>query len=274
VDETLLPKSLELLAQELDKDTVLDWVQADSLVTQVDGNGNWQHDIMVYDRTGGRRDLAYLETCYVSWVGALYRRSLHQRFGFYDPTFRAAGDTEFKNRVLPYISVKFIPETLGVFWNYPDDRTTQSPVAELEDLRAWYLHRSVAGVRHAFAQRDWRDVETLFYHCLGYRKSYCRHWSTDIEYGCNILTYLRDQAPDSAAIRYHHGLSRLLTAYRSLDSLPQLSRLTPVRVLRRVRQQASRTAQQHRRLGKGQCEPKYEILNDNRHEQHSFVWRS
>jgi len=274
VDETLRPECLELLVQELDADSSLDWVQANSLVTQVDERGSWRHDIMVYDRTGGRQELAYLETCYLSWVGALYRRSLHERFGFYDATFRAAGDTEFKNRVLPFITVKFVPRTLGIFWNYPDDRTTQSPVAELEDLRAWYLHRTVAGVRYAFSQRDWCEVESLFYDCLRYRKSYCRHWSTDVEYGSNLLTYLRERAPRSAAIPYYDGLSRLLAGYRSLEWLPRLSPLTPIRELRRVQRLASGTAREHRFLGNGQVSPVYEIFNDNRHEQHSFTWKS
>ena len=42
-----------------------------------------------------------------------------------------------------------IPQTLGVFLNYPEERTTASPKAEIEDLRAWYLHRTVAGLASA-----------------------------------------------------------------------------------------------------------------------------
>ena len=58
---------------------------------------------MPYDRRKYQQDLVYLETCYLSWVGALYRRSIHDRFGYYDGSFRGAGDTEFKSRILPFI---------------------------------------------------------------------------------------------------------------------------------------------------------------------------
>ena len=102
-DETLYPETLEVLAQELDENPDVDWVMSNSIVTAVDDAGLYKNDIMPYDRTGAGKDHVYLETCYLSWVGGMYRKSIHDRFGYYDETFGAAGDTEFKNRILPYI---------------------------------------------------------------------------------------------------------------------------------------------------------------------------
>jgi len=161
VDETLYPEALEILAQELHKDSDVDWVMGNSLVTSVDHAGLYQCDIMPYDRTGAGKDHVYLETCYLSWVGGMYRKSLHDRFGYYDETFGAAGDTEFKSRILPYIKVKFIDRILGLFLNYPDGQTTMSPRAEIEDLRAWYIHRTPGGVRYAFENRPIEEAEAL-----------------------------------------------------------------------------------------------------------------
>jgi hypothetical protein len=190
VDETLYPETLGLLASELDRSPEVDWVMGDSLVTRVETNGLLKEDVMKYDRTGAGKDHAYLETCYLSWVGGMYRKSIHERFGYYDESFGAAGDTEFKNRILPHIRVKFIPRTLGLFLNYPEGNTTASPRAEIEDLRAWYIHRTVAGVRYAFADRPVSEAEKLLALSLGYRKSYCGHLSSDIDYAKALAEYL------------------------------------------------------------------------------------
>ncbi|MBD2436139.1 glycosyltransferase [Nostoc sp. FACHB-110] len=272
VDETILPECLEILAAELDADPTLDWVQANSLVTNVDENGSWVNDIMIYDRKGYKQDLVYLETCYLSWVGALYRRSIHDRFGFYDATFKAAGDTEFKSRILPFIKTKAIPQTLGVFRNYPDERTTQHPRAEIEDLRAWYLHRTLAGVEYAFATRDPKEAEGLFYNCLRYRKSYCQHWSTDIEYAYNIGCFLQQKVPNSLALKFLPGIKKLLDTYRSLDWIPQISKLSPVAAVNHTNRTIKEIEQEHRAINSQLIEPIYKIFNDNRHEQHSYLW--
>lgn len=273
VDEAILPNCLEILANELDTDSTLDWVQANSLVTELNENGQWKRDIFLYDRTGYRQDLVYLETCYLSWVGALYRKSIHDRFGYYDGTFRAAGDTEFKNRVLPFIKSKAIPRTLGIFWNYKEKRTTQSPVAEIEDMRAWYLHKTCGGVEYAFANRALGDVEQLFFKSLSYRKSYREHKSTDIEYANNLANFILQRDVRSSIIPYHRGARRLQAVMRSLDHMKNIS---PAAIRYSINQcftDASQVENEHRVLNH-LVDPKYQIFNDNRYEQHVFIWRS
>ncbi|EAM48216.1 glycosyltransferase [Crocosphaera watsonii] len=276
VDETILPGCLEILAAELDEDPELDWVIGHSLVTNVDQQGSWVNDIMPYDRRKYQQDLVYLETCYLSWVGALYRRSIHDRFGYYDGSFRGAGDTEFKSRILPFIKSKVVDRTLGVFWNYPDERTTQSPAAEIEDMRAWYLHRTFAGVRYAFADRSVEELEKLIYLSLCYRKSYCTHTSTDLEYAYNLCLYLKEIHPQSNALKYFQGIETLLNAYRSLDWIPKLSRFSPLSRVIETRKIASQIQKDHQRSWNHESSlgltPTYQIFNDNRHEQHSFLW--
>ena len=276
VDETILPDALETLANELDKSPEIDWVIGHSLVTNVDKKGSWVSDVMPYNRTPYKQDLIYLETCYLSWVGALYRHSIHDRFGYYDGTFRGAGDTEFKSRILPQIKSKVIDKKLGVFWNYPDERTTQSPAAEIEDMRAWYVHRSLAGVRYAFANRSPEELEQLIYLSLAYRKSYCGHTSSDLEYAYNLSLYLKEINPQSKVLEYFKGIETLLQAYRSLDWMPKLSRFSPLSRVLQTRKLAKQIEQEHlatwdeqKSLG---LKPDYRIFNDNRHEQHAFLW--
>ena len=273
VDETLYPETLELLASELDRSPEVDWVMGDSLVTKVGSNGLLQEDVMKYDRSGASKDHAYLETCYLSWVGGMYRKSIHERFGYYDETFGAAGDTEFKNRILPHIRVKFIDRTLGLFLNYPEGNTTASPRAEIEDLRAWYIHRTVAGVRYAFAGRPVGEAENLLGLSLGYRKSFCQHLSSDIDYAAALAEYLKRRGSSPAAA-LSSDLSWMQEALRSLEtSGGSLSPLPSLVNIFKTFHAFRKKEKNHKFLLKEKATPAYKIFNDNRYEQHSWLWK-
>lgn len=267
VDETILPTTLEELSGLLDADPELDWVQADSLVTEVDENGLISRDVMKYDRTGYTPLHVHLETCYLSWVGALYRRSIHDRYGYYDGSFLAAGDTEFKSRVLPFLKTKHVPKTLGVFLNYPEERTTASPRAELEDLRAWYIHRTSTGIGQAFKNKSDSELEKMLVLSLHYRKSYCSHFSTDVEFAANVLEVLRARTSHSSFFKLEEGVKQLLEIYRTLDNLPpRKSKLTGF-LQRKIRE----IKIMHQRTNLLPANDYY-IFNDNRHEQHHWLW--
>ncbi len=276
VDEAILPECLEILATELDRDADIDWVISHSLVTNVNLQGNRVNDIMLYDRRGYQQNLVYLETCYLSLVGGLYRRNIHERFGYYDPTYRGAGDTEFKNRLLPYIKTKMVNRVLGLFLNYPDERTTQSPLGEIEDIRAWYLHRTLAGVKYAFAKKNPEEVEALLYDALAYRKSYCQHISCDLEYADNLSQFLKEKSPNSPLLELGESIEELLRAYRNLDWIENPSYLSPLKILWQTKNLTKQTEKKHRqiakKLGNENFNPNYDIFHDNRHEQHSNLW--
>ena len=279
-DEGLQPDALRQLAAVLDYDSRVDWAMANSLVTSVDRGGIYESDVMPYDRHGYRQDLVYLETCYLSWVGGLYRRSIHDRFGYYDESYRAAGDTEFKNRIMPHISSVHVPRMLGVFNNYPEERTTQHPRAEIEDLRAWYLWRSAAGMRYAFALRPAEDVLALLRDCAGYRKSFCRHLSTDFDLADALGRYLltRPDLPPGAEAAARAGIEGL-ASLRALDCLP-IEAKADRHGIARIRAGYRRLtaflglATRHRAAFGLDAPPPYEAFNDNRFEQHWWAWRA
>jgi glycosyltransferase involved in cell wall biosynthesis len=272
VDETLYPDALETLAQELESNPSIDWVMSNSLVTAVDARGIYKNDVMPYDRRDGTKDHAYLETCYLSWVGGMYRRSIHERYGYYDESFAAAGDTEFKSRVLPHIAVRFVPRTLGLFLNYPDERTTASPRAEIEDLRAWYIHRTPGGVQYAFSTRSVEDVERLLAASLAYRKSYCSHLSTDIEYATYLSTYLGSRSAPGNSLS--GPLSALLTDLRRMEYAPSLPTATQASIQMLSSWRRAMKFCRTRESTSATLTPAYKILNDNRFEQHSWLWKT
>ncbi|WP_374471274.1 glycosyltransferase [Phenylobacterium sp.] len=273
VDEGLRPDGLEQLHAVLARRPEIDWVMADSFITEVDRKGAFDRDVMPYDRAGFAPWLHYLDSSYISYVGGLYRRSVHDRFGLYDPSFRAAGDTEFKNRVLPHLQVAHLAQPLGVFHNYPDARMTQHPRAELEDLRAWYLHRTAGGMAYAFDRTGLDAPMALLRASLGYRKAYKREMSTDIDLAAALALYIaaRPDAPDGfAAVRQDalalrnrlRALEARRTRYEGVGAQYQLAS-----DIFAARQLAARLAE---RLGSGP--PALEVFNDNRYEQHFWSW--
>lgn len=274
VDEGVHPDAYAILANTLDENADVDWVMADSVVTTVDKRGSFVADVMTYDRRGYDQGLVYLETCYLSWVGGLYRKSIHDRFGYYDETFRGAGDTEFKSRILPHISSMHVPHPLGLFLNYPEERTTQHPRAEIEDQRAWYMFRTVPGLAYVWDNKPIGAVEDFFRSCLRYRKSYCGHLSTDIDMAHAVALYMvrRAENPEFAAAAAR-STGRLLSLIRGLETIDM--RLSPAErsetVLRALAAAKRQEAPDAAAFGMADA-PRYEIFNDNRYEQHWYSW--
>ena len=215
VDETIYPSALTELAANLDLDQTVDWVMASSIVTEVGSDGQFIRDVMKYDRSGAGSASPFLETCYISYVAGMYRKNIHERFGYYDPTFRGAGDTEFKSRVLPSLKVSYLDAVLGEFLNYPEVRTTATERIELEDIRAWYVFRTPGGLKYQASLAGDGFLESLGRAALGYRKSYCEHTSTDINIASAVL-----QATESGEFSISDGLlTELENASRQLKSI-------------------------------------------------------
>lgn len=271
VDEGITPEALKILSAELDADPSTDWIQSNSLMTDVSKNGTWLNDVMLFERSNFHPFHIYLETCYISWVGALYRKSIHDRFGYYDDTFRAAGDTEFKNRMGPFVNMKTLPITLGIFFNYPEERATHSPTAELEDLRAWYLFRTPEGMEYALQGREQSFVEQSMLFCLKYRKSYCTHWSTDIELAWSVITYIRKYFPASKLSSLKDAIFSLREASRGYDN-EEFSSAENMLEKRRAYKKATKELQTKLKALSFDKASEFHYSNDNRYEQHQSFW--
>ncbi len=271
VDEGLRPDALERLCAALDGAPDVDWAMADALVTEVDRHGMFARDVMTYDRLEMSKASIYLDSTYLSYVGGLYRRDLHARHGWYDESFRAAGDTEFKNRVAPYIGVVHLPEPLGVFNNYPEARATASVRAELEDLRAWYLHRTSAGMAYAFDDAPAQAPAALLRATLGYRKCYATHRSSDLDLAASLVAYLRGRGSAEAAA-VAAAVAHALAAMRALEvcSGPGSDLAMERRFMALIREARSGMARASQVLQLRDAAG--EVFADNRFEQHAWSW--
>lgn len=273
VDEMITCDALEKLADNLDSNPALDWVVGHSLVTEVNHQGNWLGDVMTYNRNNFQQNLVYLDTCYLTYVGGLYRKNIHDKFGFYDETFKGAGDTEFKNRVLPYIKTALVDDVLGVFWNYPDERTTQNYFTELEDLRAWYVYRSLGGMEYAFAEKNLEDVENLFLLCLNYRKSFLETNSTDFDLARQLIQYLEQKYPCS---NYLALRDYIVNSYNRLKNLELIRSNESIKLFLFAHQLGiknnRKTLEKMIKRDNNDWLTPYLLFNDNRYEQHFSAW--
>jgi len=271
VDETLYPLALERLADELDRNLYADWAMASSIACEVDVNGGFASDKVFYDRSDAARDMVLLDTTYLSWVGGLYRRTLHDRFGYYDETFRASGDTEFKMRILPSIRVAYLPVTLGQFLDYPDERTTASVRAEIEDSLAWYAHRSSPGVGVITRHYSITELIQLLRWCGSRRKCYSKTPSTDVELGAAVAGVLTAR-PDAPlwAKRCLQIFTSLQRDLRNHDEAPG-PRAKKTRNELFFNRWRSMQVELSEFLG---ASVDLRGLNDNRFDQHSWFWMS
>jgi hypothetical protein len=160
---------------------------------------------------------------------------------------------------------------LGVFWNYPDGQTTRSPRAEIEDLRAWYLHRTPGGIVYLLQNTGIHETESLLLAALQYRKSFCRHTSSDVDYASHVVRRLARRWPQSRTGGLAEGIARLLRTYRDLDRLPEASAQAIWEAEHRVRLIEAQVSEQHRRVLPG-FSPTYDVFHDNRYEQHDNIW--
>jgi glycosyltransferase involved in cell wall biosynthesis len=179
LDEKIYPDAISILLSSLKENPATDWVMGNTVVTKVDKNGVHISDVMKYNRTNADPVDPILETCYLSWVGGMYRKSIHKRFGYYDPSFKGAGDTEFKNRVLGFLKILYIDCTTGEFLDFPEERVTATPKIEIEDLRAWHIFRTQGGLDY-WERNGFTNIRSLIQSkSEKYRKSYLRDFSSD-----------------------------------------------------------------------------------------------
>lgn len=97
----------------------------------------------------------------------MWRRSLHERFGFFDETFRSGGDHEFWLRISAEVKFIHLPEVLGLFLDSPQSISHHAEVnhreAELARDRYWPAewgprpreHRSL--LNRLVRRRTWRE---------------------------------------------------------------------------------------------------------------------
>lgn len=118
-DDRHRPDALEIMSKALDAHPEIGLVYADSNVTREE-NATFDHAPVVGCFLWPQFDPRHLfQICYVG-PQPMWRRSLHERYGLFDATFRSAGDYDFWLRLVA-AGERFshIRETLGLYLQSP-----------------------------------------------------------------------------------------------------------------------------------------------------------
>ncbi|GBD88055.1 hyaluronan synthase [bacterium BMS3Abin03] len=133
--------ALEILTLELDKNNDVALVYADSKVTQTENR--------TFDNTPLSGYLLYpefdrqklFEICFIG-PQPMWRKSLHEKYGYFDEKFKSAGDSEFWLRIVSKEKFKHINQLLGLYLLSMDsiensDRKTSQKESEIARERYW-----------------------------------------------------------------------------------------------------------------------------------------
>jgi hypothetical protein len=221
----LEPQCLERFAAELDADDSLDWIVSSHVVAAVDREGKHLRDLALHRRSDFEWPAVYLDRDMMNAPGALYRRSLHERFGYFDPTLFRKGRIEFHNRIRPWIRLKAIDETLAADFRFPESAQPVGPADELEELRAVLLHRSIPGMRFGLRTRSNEECRLLLRRCFAIQNEDSSRPRSDIDCAAAVMRCAAHREAEPAFLKASAAVYKLQEEFRALDYLPSLAAL-------------------------------------------------
>lgn len=228
VDEGLRFDALNLLADYLDSHPDVNWVMSDSIMQELDKDFDYVKDLMFFQRAPLNAANILFDCTYLTYVGGMYRKNLHD-YGYYDPSFMGAGDTEFKCRLFPYIKAGHIPIQLGFLYNFDKPRVTENHLVEIEDLRAWYVFRTPGGIKYLFEFMDETQLENIFLGMLQNRRAFSEENESDLFFAYNTLKYIIQRFPENSCKVYLPLLESLVKKLSSLTQANEFHEIEPIK---------------------------------------------
>ena len=111
--------AFEVMVNELERDGNIDLVYADDIITETENETFEKHT-----PTGHLNwpDFDRYQLLYGCFIGPhpMWRKGLHERFGYFDGSFEVAGDYEFWLRISEKCGFKHIKEYLGLYLRNPN----------------------------------------------------------------------------------------------------------------------------------------------------------
>ncbi|MEW6003159.1 MAG: glycosyltransferase, partial [Nitrospirota bacterium] len=140
--------ALEIMAAALDGSPDIGLVYADQIITETENETFERHT-----PAGNYRWIDYCRElltlgCFIG-PQPMWRKSLHDSYGYFDETFTASGDWEFWLRIAEGTKMLHIPENLGLYFRSPISAEHRNPEQKIrEDMSIFqkYVPRYLAGV--------------------------------------------------------------------------------------------------------------------------------
>jgi len=137
-DDRLGASSYEVLAATLDTNSEVGLVYSDAWETDDD------YDILNFVDLAPLENWTLIETPEYShkelllrcFIGAfpMWRRSLHDQFGTFDPTFTVAGDYDFWLRIAEQVPFKRVAQPLALILESPDSILCRNKIKHFEEM--------------------------------------------------------------------------------------------------------------------------------------------
>ena len=147
--------AFERLVGALDAQPHIALAYGDQLTSTVE---NETFDVCALRRTKVLRRPDFSPTALMLWciTGSqpMWRRTVHQEYGTFDPRFRIAGDYEFWMRIAQTWEFVHVPEPLGVFYDSPNTLSGRN--------NKWECDMECLRVRQTYLNREpWCNDRTL-----------------------------------------------------------------------------------------------------------------
>jgi hypothetical protein len=222
-DETVVSGALPFMYQYLDENPDVDWIMGQTESYKVSSENVVGEKVLDFSREKSNNLLAFLDTSQVTWVGGMYRRRLHEDLGVFNGNFTAAGDTHFKNKILPSLNYHVSQRLLGLYFEFPSPRVTESPVAEIEDLVAVDYFRNYEYVKLFLHKKEIVELNDLFAQSLGFKRSFFSHLSCDIQIASYIIKFMVEEKELNNLQKLRFALDNFWIIHVKLLSLSNLN---------------------------------------------------
>ncbi len=136
--------AFEVMVNELERDGNIDLVYADDIITETENETFEKHRPTGYHNRPDFDRCHLLSGCFIG-PHPMWRKGLHERFGYFDESFEVGGDYEFWLRVSEKCRFKHIKEYLGLYLRNPNSaerRDFTVTLSETERIVNKYLIRA------------------------------------------------------------------------------------------------------------------------------------
>jgi glycosyltransferase involved in cell wall biosynthesis len=161
--------AFEIMTRALDIDSTLDIVYADDFVTERE-NETFNHNNFTSKTNQGEFSIERL--MYHCFLGPhpMWRKTIHDRYGYFDESLQVIGDYEFWLRIAEGCKFKYIKDHLGLYLMSPKSVAHKNPrltLMEEEQVLEKYRDRIKdneelrAKIRGSFSQR-WNNAGRIY----------------------------------------------------------------------------------------------------------------
>jgi len=150
-DDRLRPDALEILAQELEQNQSVVLVYGDFFITNIENMHYIGHIRCGYSIKPDYEPDIMLSGCHMG-PQPMWRKSIHDKLGYFDDSLESAGDYEFWCRIATKYDMKHVNQFLGLYYHNPEgivNRNVTKNNRETSLVKEKYAHLLPPPVKHS-----------------------------------------------------------------------------------------------------------------------------